>query len=105
MGYPFLQSCSDLSRSPLSSQSSPLCIRLDILNVFAISSIHSNPSPPCLSAVSTVVLVSISSMSSLQYRRYTLIRLLRLYLRFPHISVGNFQLFISSPSSMHPHTS
>jgi hypothetical protein len=57
-----------------SFQSSPLCIRLDILNVFTISSIHSSPFPPCLSAVSTFVLVSISSMSSLQYRRYALIR-------------------------------
>jgi hypothetical protein len=46
-------------------------------------------------------------MSSLQYRRYTLpFRSSLPYprLRFPSISVGNFQLFISSPSSMYPRT-
>jgi hypothetical protein len=51
--------------SPLPFQSSPPCIRLDILNVFfTISSMLSNPFPPCLSAVSTFVLASISSTSS-----------------------------------------
>jgi hypothetical protein len=78
-----------------SFQSSPLCIRPDILNVFTISSIHSSPFPPCLSAVSTFVLVSISTpMSSLRYRRYTLqFRSSPLSSPpFPYISVGNFQL-------------
>jgi len=83
--------------SPLSSQSSPLGIRLDILNVFfTISSIHSNPSPPCLSAVSTFVFASISSMSSLQYRRYILIRLLPLFLlsrlHFVFVSISSMSL-------------
>jgi hypothetical protein len=71
-----LQSRSDPSPSPLSSQSSPPCIRLDILNVFTISSIHSNPFPSSPLPFSRLhfVFVSISLMSSLRYRRYILIR-------------------------------
>jgi len=103
MGYPFLQSRSDPSPSPLSSQSSPLCIRLDILNVFTISSIHSNLFPPCLSAISAFVLVSISSMSSLQYRWYALIHPSSLPPFSPHFC-QQFSTFITSPSSMYPRT-
>src|SRR5271170_5970075 len=59
-----LQSRSAPSPSyPLSSQSSSLCIRLDILNVFTISSIHSNPFPPCLP------FFSVSSLMSLRLLR------------------------------------
>ena len=80
--------------------------RLDIFNVFfTISSIHSNPSPsPLLLSRLRFVFVSISSMSSLQYRRYTLIRLSSSPPLLPLHFRRQFQLFISSPSSMHPRT-
>ena len=84
-----------------------LRIHLDILNVFTISSIHSNPfplsqpSPPCTRLDTDVnVFLTISTIHSP-------IPLLSLIL----ISVFNslhfrrqFQLFISSPSSMYPRT-
>jgi hypothetical protein len=73
-------------------------------NVFTISSIHSNPSPLLLSRLHLRTRLDIHVNVFLQYRRYTL-QFRSFPLSSPPFSLHfrrQFQLFISSPSSMYP---